>query len=330
MKFHVNRRAAMGMTVVMLFAVTHGAASANAPAWPARPIKLIVAGAPGSGMDIFARMLQAPLQAALKQPVIIDNKVGANSLIGNDAVAKAAPDGYTFLFTPSSGIVLNPIIQAKMPYDTQKDLIPVAQVGQSGFLLVTNPSAGLNSLQDVIKYAKANPGKLVYGSWGSGSSGHLAMEGIKEHLGLDMPHVPYKGTASLSNDLMGNNISVGFTDVASPVPHVKAGKLKAIGITGSRRGPALPDVPTLTERGYKFDVDGWYGIFAPKGTPLEIVQRLNTEVNRIMSTEDTHQRFAAQNMLVPSSKSTEQFASTVNSDLQIWQELAKAVNLKLD
>lgn len=325
----VNRRTAIGIAAAMLFAA-HGSASANASAWPGRPIKLIVAGAPGSGMDIFARMVQAPLQAALKQPVVIDNKVGANSLIGNDAVAKSAPDGYTFLFTPSSGIALNPIIQAKMPYDTRKDLVPVAQVGQSGFLLITNPGSGLNSLQDVVKYAKANPGKLSYGSWGSGSSGHLAMEGIKAHFGLDMPHVPYKGSATLVNDLMANNISIGFTDVASPVPHVKSGRLKAIGITGSRRGPALPDVPTIAEQGYKFDVDGWYGIFAPKGTPIEIVRRMNEEVNKIMATEDMHSRFAGQNMPVPASKTAEQFAATVHSDLQIWQDLAKAARLKLD
>jgi len=329
MKTHINRRTALGMAAAVMFG-TQGMAHANASTWPDRPIKLVVAGAPGSGMDIFARMLQAPLQMALKQPVVIENKVGANSLIGNDAVAKAAPNGYTFLFTPSSGIVLNPIIQAKMPYDTKKDLIPVAQVGQSGILLVTNPSAGLNSLQDIVKYAKANPGKLLYGSWGSGSTGHLAMEGIKEHYGLDMPHVPYKGTASLLNDLLGNNISIGFTDVASPVPHVKAGKLKAIGITGSRRGPALPEVASLAEQGYKFDVDGWYGIFAPKDTPPEIIQRMNEEVNKITASQDTRSLFSAQNMLVPASKTTEQFAATVHADLQIWQDLAKAIDLKLD
>lgn len=329
MKTIVNRRTVLGMAAAALFG-TQGMASASASTWPDRPIKLVVAGAPGSGMDIFARMLQAPLQIALKQPVVIDNKVGANSLIGNDAVAKAAPNGYTFLFTPSSGIVLNPIIQAKMPYDTRKDLIPVAQVGQSGFLLVTSPNAGLNSLQDMVRYAKAHPGQLVYGSWGSGSSGHLAMEGIKEHYGLDMPHVPYKGSASLLNDLMGNTISIGFTDVASPVPHVKAGKLKAIGITGSRRGPALPDVPTIAEQGYKFDVDGWYGVFAPKNTPPEIVRRMNEEVNKIMATAETQNRFEMQNMLLPTSKTAEQFAATVDSDLQIWQDLGKAANLKLD
>lgn len=329
MKTTINRRTALGMAAAALFA-RQGMASANTSVWPDKPIKLVVAGAPGSGMDIFARMLQAPLQVALKQPVVIDNRVGANSLIGNDAVAKSAPNGYTFLFTPSSGIVLNPIIQTKMPYDTRKDLVPVAQVGQSGILLVVNPSSGLNSVQDVINYAKANPGRLLYGSWGSGSTGHLAMEGMKQHYGLDMPHVPYKATASLLNDLLANNISIGFTDVASPVPHVKAGKLKAIGITGSRRGPALPEVPTIAEQGYKFDVDGWYGIFAPKGTPPEILKRMNEEVNKITVSEETRSLFAVQNMLVPASKSLEQFAATVEADLQIWQELAKTTDLKLD
>jgi tripartite-type tricarboxylate transporter receptor subunit TctC len=303
---------------------------AQAAVWPNRPIKIVVPGQAGSGMDIFARMLQVPLQNALKQPVVIDNKAGANSLIGNDAVARSAPDGYTFLFTPSSSIVLNPIVQARMPYDTLKDLLPVAQVGQSGILLIAHPGTGFKSMQDMIRHAKANPGQLAYGSWGSGSSGHLAMEGIKAHFGVDMPHVPYKGTAALLNDLLGNNISVAFTDIASPIPHVRSGKLTALAATGSRRCPALPELPTVSEQGYPFNADGWYGLFAPARTPADIVRRMNDEINKILATEDTHQRFAAQNMPAPPLKTPAQFADTVKSDLVLWQKLAKAVNLKLD
>ncbi len=304
--------------------------SAWANDWPARPIKLVVGGPAGAGMDIFARMLQAPLQAALKQPVIIENKPGANSLIGIDSVAKATPDGYTFSFAPSSAIALNPLVVAKMPYDTLRDLLPVAQIGQSGFLLVAHPSTGFKNLQDMVQFARANPGKLSYGTWGNGSSGHLAMEGLKVQFSVDMPHIPYKGTASLVNDLMGNNLSVGFADIASPVPHVRAGKLVALGVTGSRRAPALAELPTVAEQGYKFDADGWYGVFAPAGTPMDIVRRLNEEINKILATDDMRLKFNAQNMPAPPIKTAEQFAATVRSDVNLWQGLAKGVNLKAE
>lgn len=323
-----SRRTALGLGVAALLC---GSAFANTSAgWPNRPIKIVVPGTAGSGMDIYARMLQTPLQNALKQPVVIDNKPGANSIIGNDAVAKAAPDGYTFLLTPSSAIALNPIVQPKMPYDTLKDLLPVAQVGQSGFLLIASPTSGFKTLQDMVQYAKANPGKLTYGTWGNGSSGHLAMEGIKLHYGLDMPHVPYKGTAPLVTDLLGSNISVGFTDIASPVPHVRAGKLVAIGATGSRRAPALPELATVSEQGYKFDADGWYGVFAPAGTPMDIVRRMNEEINKILVTEEMRLKFNSQNMPAPPIKTAEQFAATVRSDVALWQGLAKAINFKAD
>ncbi len=319
-------RAALGVALSVL-AMGAGAQTGD---WPNRPIKLVVAGPAGAGMDIFARLLAAPLQAALKTPVVVDNKAGANSLIGNDAVAKSPPDGYTFLFTPSSAIAINPIVQPKMPYDTLKDLLPVSQVGAGGILLMTNPSSGLKSLQDLVRYAKANPGKLSYGTWGNGSTGHLVMEGLKLHYGLDMQHVPYKGTAAVVNDLLGDNIKVAFTDIASPVPHIRSGKLVAMGATGSGRGPALPEVPTLSEQGYKFDADGWYGIFAPAGTPMAIVRRMNEEINKILATDEIRQKFAAQNMLAPPIKTAEQFANTVKSDVEMWQNLAKAVKLKVD
>lgn len=322
----ISRRAVLGSALLLSALGAH----AQGGDWPNKPIKFVVAGPAGSGMDIYARMLAAPLQAALKTPVVVDNKVGANSLIGNDAVAKSAPDGYTFLFTPSSSITINPIVQPKMPYDTLKDLLPVAQIGVSGFLMVAHPSSGFKNLKDMVAYAKANPGQLSYGTWGNGSSGHLAMEGIKLHYGLDMPHVPYKGTAPLVNDLLGGAIKVAATDIASPVPHIRAGKLTAIGVTGSNRGPALPDLPTVSEQGYKFDADGWYGVFAPANTPAPIVRRMNEEINKILATEEMRQKFISQNMPTPPIKTAEQFAATVRADLELWQSLAKAIKLKID
>lgn len=308
----------------------HGPLRASeAGAWPARPIRMVVPGPAGAGSDIFARLLAVSLQEALKQPVIVDNKPGANGLIGNDAVAKAPHDGYTLLLSPSSAIAINPVIQPKMPYDTQKDLLPIAQVGAAGILLVANPATGIRSLADLLRHARANP-DMAYGSWGSGSTGHLVMEGIKAQYGVSMTHVPYKGVSPLVSDLLGNSIGVGFVDIASPVPHIRSGKLLALGCTGSTRGPALPDVPTLTEQGYRFDADGWYGVFAPAGTPREVVVRLNREINRILSADETIRKFAVQNMPRPPIKDADQFAATVRRDLAAWQSLAKVAKLQLD
>lgn len=302
--------------------------SAQTGNWPARPIKIVVAGSAGAGGDIFARLIATPLQKILKQPVVVEPKPGANGLIACDTVAKAAGDGYTLLFAPSSAILINPVIHAKLPYNTEKDLIPVTQVGAAGILLVANPSTGFKNLADMVAYAKANPGKLAYGSWGNGSSGHLAMEGIKAHYGLDMPHVPYKTLTTELTDLIANNLSVAFADIASPIPHIRSGKLSALGTTGSRRWPATQNVPSLTEQGYKFDADGWYGVFAPAGTPTEIIDRLNDEINRLQATDEVRQKMEGQNMIVPVGRSARQFSDSIRADAAIWQRLALTADLK--
>lgn len=303
-------------------------ALASPDTWPDRPIRMVVAGSSGAGGDIFARLIADPLSKALKQPIVVEPKAGANGLIACDAVAKAAADGYTLLFAPSSSILLNPVIHAKMPYDTDKDLVPVTQVGAAGILLVANPSTGFKNLADMVAYAKANPGKLAYGSWGTGSSGHLAMEGIKAHYGLDMPHAPYKTLMGEVTDLLSNQISVGFTDIQSPIPHMRAGRLVGLGQTGSQRWPATQDLPTLAEQGYKFEADGWYGVFAPAGTPQAIVDRLNAEINRLQKTDAVRQKIEAQNMVVPPARNAAQFALAIKKDAAIWQGIARTTNLK--
>lgn len=321
----LKRRTLLMSSLLMGAGVQAQAQSGN---WPERPIKLVVAGSAGAGGDIFARLLGTPLQAVLKQPVVVDPKPGANGLIACDAVAKAAGDGYTFLLAPSSAILINPIIHDKMPYNTERDLVPVAQVGAAGILLVANPSTGFKNLADMVAYAKANPGKLAYGSWGTGSSGHLAMEGIKARYGLDMAHVPYKSIPSLVTDVIGNNLSVAFTDIASPIPHIREGRLSALGTTGSRRWPATQQVPSLTEQGYKFDADGWYGVFAPAGTPQAIIDRMATEINRLQQTDEIRQRMEGQNMIVPPVRTAREFAESIRTDAAIWQGLAKVTDLR--
>ena len=303
-------------------------ANTETASWPSRPIKIVVAGSAGAGGDVFARLIATPLQKVLKQPVVVEPKAGANGLIACDTVAKAAGDGYTLLFAPSSAILINPVIHDKMPYNTEKDLVPVAQVGAAGILLVANPATGIKNLADMVAYAKANPGKLAYGSWGTGSSGHLAMEGIKARYGLDMAHVPYKTLVSEVTDLIANNISVGFTDIQSPIPHMRSGRLVGLGQTGSQRWPATQDLPTLSEQGYKFDADGWYGVFAPAGTPTDIIDRLNDEINRLQASDEVRQKIEGQNMIVPTRRTAKQFAASIKNDAAIWQGLAIAANLK--
>lgn len=301
---------------------------ANTGDWPARPIRLVVAGSPGAAGDAIARLLAAPLSNVLKQPVVVEPKPGANGIIATDLVAKAANDGYTVLFAPSSAILINPVIHQKLPFNVEKDLVPVVQVGASGSLLIASVGSGFKSLADMVAYAKANPGKLAYGSWGTGSTGHLVMEGIKAHFGLDMPHAPYKTMATQVSDLIANNIQVGFTDVATPVPHIRTGRLVGLGQSGSQRWPATQDIPTLSEQGYKFEADGWYGIFAPAGTPKAIVDRLSVEINRLQNSDEVRKQLEGQNMIVPPDRSADEFAQSLKNDTGIWQGLAKVTDLQ--
>jgi tripartite-type tricarboxylate transporter receptor subunit TctC len=324
----INRRTMVLGSMLLGAGVKALANTGNTGDWPSRPIRMVLAGSAGAGGDIFARLIANPLGKTLKQPVVVDPKPGANGLIACDTVAKAPADGYTLLFAPSSSILINPVIHNKLPYDTEKDLLPVAQVGAAGILLMANPSTGFKNLADMVAYAKKNPGKLAYGSWGTGSSGHLAMEGIKAHYGLDMPHVPYKTIVGEVADLIGNNISVAFTDIASPVPHMREGRLVALGQTGSQRWPATNDVPTLSEQGYKFEADGWYGMFAPAGTPQAIIDRLNAEINRIQKTDEARLQMEQQNMVVPAARTAKEFAASIQKDAAIWQGLAKVTDLK--
>ncbi len=326
--FSLSRRSAlMAAVAATLPQAPQAFASTTSSPWPSKAVRLVVTSSPGSGGDVFARLLTPGLQEALGQPFIVENKVGANGIIANDFVAKAS-DGHTVLFAPSSAIVINPFIQPKLPYDPYKDLVPVGQIGLSGILLVANPSTGIKNLQDLVQYAKANPGKLSCGSWGNGSSGHLALEGLKAHYGIDIHHIPYKALSAELSDIMGNNIPLGFMDIASPVPHIKNGKLNAVGVTGTQRAPATADVPTFTEQGFKFDADGWYGIFLPQSTAnAATVDRLNQVLAKIALNADIKKKFEDQNMGLPAIKPAAEFARSIQTDMQVWGGLAKLAKL---
>lgn len=299
-------------------------------AWPAKPIRLVVPAPPGGGTDLFARALAASLGKALGQTIVVDNKPGATGIIGNDTVAKASPDGYTLLFTYAATVVINQTLQPRLPYDGLRDLLPVAQVGAGGNFLVVTPDFPARTLKELVAHVLKRPDAYDYGSWGIGSGGHLTMEALKMQTGMKLRHVPYKGVAQILTDMQGGVVKVAFVDTSSSLPLIRAGKLRALAISGTRRAPATPDMPTMTERGYRFDTDSWYGLFAPAGTSAAIVQRLNAEVTRLLADAPMRERFLQLNMGMAPARSAEQFAQTVRDDVGVWGKVIQANHITVD
>ncbi|CAJ95636.1 Tripartite tricarboxylate transporter substrate binding protein [Cupriavidus necator] len=299
-------------------------------AWPAKPIRLVVPAPPGGGTDLFARALAASLGKALGQTIVVDNKPGATGIIGNDTVAKASPDGYTLLFTYAATVVINQTLQPRLPYDGLRDLLPVAQVGAGGNFLVVTPDFPARTLKELVAHVLKRPDAYDYGSWGIGSGGHLTMEALKMQTGMKLRHVPYKGVAQILTDMQGGVVKVAFVDTSSSLPLIRAGKLRALAISGTRRAPATPDVPTMTEQGYRFDTDSWYGLFAPAGTSAAIVQRLNAEVTRLLADAPMRERFLQLNMGMAPARSAEQFAQTVRDDVGVWGKVIQANHITVD
>jgi tripartite-type tricarboxylate transporter receptor subunit TctC len=301
---------------------------AQAPDWPGKGVRLVVPSGAAGPTDTFARLFADYFAKAFRQPFVIDNKPGANGIIGNDAVAKAPADGHTLLFTYAAAVAVNHALIPKLPYDALKDLQPIAQIGAGGNLLVVTSDFPVKTLREFVDLVKANPNKDNYGSWGVGSGGHLAMEALKMQAGIRLNHVPYKTIPLILNDLIGGQINIGFVDSTTSLVHIRSGKLRPLVCSGTRRGPALPDLPTMTEAGYKFDVDAWFAMFAPAGTPMPIVRRLNEEINRILLLPDMRARFTALNMPEPPVKSVDQFAQTVRDDIVAWGAVIKAADIK--
>ncbi|GAA4332575.1 tripartite tricarboxylate transporter substrate binding protein [Variovorax defluvii] len=261
-------------------------------AWPTKPIKVVVNFPPGGAADTIARAISQPLQDALGQPVLIENRGGANGNIGGENVARAAPDGYTLLMSSGGMVSVNPHLYPKMSFDPVKDLVPVAAAARVLVYLVTRPSLPPQDVKAFIAYAKERPGKLSYGSPGTGSSPHLAGEMFKSQAGLYAVHVPYRGAAPALQDLLAGQIDFCF-DPGIGLNQVKAGKLRLLAVGSPRRSPQFPDVPTLDEVGLKgFDADTVFGFYAPAGTPAPIVARLNTEINKILATPVVKERIA--------------------------------------
>lgn len=324
-----NRRTVLqAITLAALLAPPFAALGAEWPA--ARPIRMVVPTPPDGGTDIFARVIADYLGKALGQNIVVENKGGANGLIGQTAVAKAAGDGYTILFTYAAAIAVNPALQPSMPYDTLKELLPVAQIGAGGNFLIVTSDVPASDLKSFVAWVKQQPAGVNYGSWGVGSGGHLTMEAVRMKTGIQLNHVPYRGSGPLISDLSAGTVKVAFADTVATLPYIKSGKFKALASSGTVRPPRTPDVPTLTEQGVPFEIDSWYGLFVPASTPDPIVDRLNSEINRIVGLPEMKERFLQMNMAVAPRKSPREFAATVRQDMQAWGEIVRANNIKLD
>jgi tripartite-type tricarboxylate transporter receptor subunit TctC len=294
----------------------------SAQAYPAKPIKLVIPFPPGGPLDLAGRAIGQKLQEAWGQPVVVENRPGAGGNIGADAVAKAAPDGYTLVMGALSTHAVNPHLFAKMPYDALKDFAPVTLVAITPNVLVVNAAVPANTVGELVALARASPGKLSFASGSNGSAGHLAGELFKTLSGIDIVHVPYKGGAPALQDLLGGQVQFMFDNLANSMAQMKAGKLKAFAVTTSKRSALAPELPTMAEAGVTgFDISTWYGILAPAGTPPEVVRKLNGEIVNILGSEDMREKLRAQGA-EPAPTSPEQFATFIRAE---WSRYAKIV-----
>jgi tripartite-type tricarboxylate transporter receptor subunit TctC len=306
-------------------------AHSQAPAaYPNRPVKLVIPFPPGGPLDIVGRAIAQKLTDAWGQSVVVDNRPGAGGNIGADIVAKSAPDGYTILMGALSTHAVNPSLYAKMPYDAVADFAPITLVAVTPNVLVVNATLPVNSAKDFIAYAKANSGKLAFGSGSNGSAGHLAGELFKVETGADIVHVPYKGGAPATQALLAGDTQFMFDNLANAMPQVKAGKLKALAVTTAQRSKLAPDLPTMAEAGLQgFDISTWFGLFAPAGTPKDIIAKWNAEVAKILNSPEMREKLVAQGA-EPAPTTPEQFAAFVRSEIPKYAKIVKASGAKVD
>nr|WP_316640706.1 tripartite tricarboxylate transporter substrate binding protein [uncultured Roseateles sp.] len=309
-----------------------GAAVLSAPAWaqpwPSRPIKLLVPFPPGSSPDLIARAVAEPLAAALGQPVVVDNRPGAGGNVGTGVVAKAEPDGYTFLFTIQGPLVTAPLLSKQLGYDPIKDLAPVTLVATSPNLLVVDPKLGANNLADFVRIAREKKGALNYGSVGNGSAAHLAMELFKTRSGADLLHVPYQGFPQVVNAILAGQVQAGFMVPGIAMGQVRAGKLKALGVTTLGRVGALPEIPTLAEQGFaNFEAISWQAVLAPAKTPQPIINRVSAELVRIIKSDELRTRMLGQ-YFSAAGTTPDALAALIKSERDSWARVIKAAGVK--
>jgi tripartite-type tricarboxylate transporter receptor subunit TctC len=305
------------------------ALSTHAQNWPTRPIRLIIPSAPGGGTDITARMIAPKMSELLGQTVVIENRAGAAMMIGGEAVARAAPDGYTLLMGIST-LTINPSIYAKMPYDAVRDFAPISLVVTLPNVLVSHPSLPSKTIRELIALAKTRPGQLNFGSAGVGSNPHLTMALFESMAGIKLTHVPYKGSGLALVDVVAGQISMMMSAVLSGLPHVNAGRLRAYGVTGAKRASSLPQTPTIAEAGVPgYEAVQWFGVLAPAATPRDIIIKIHGATARAVNDPDIRARFIADGS-DPAGGTPEEFAELIRNDLAKWAKVIKAAGIKAD
>jgi len=313
---------------IWAFVLFCAATAAWAQTYPAKPIRMVVGFPPGGGNDIVARMVGSKMQEAWGEPVLIDNKPGANSIIAAEYVAKSAPDGYTLLVNATGGMSVNPVLYAKLPYDSLKDFVPISMVGVFPLVLVVHPSLPAGSVTELVAYARANPGKLDY-SAGS-TAFQVATEMLKQMTGTDIRHIPYKGSAAAIAAVIAGDVQMTIVDTPPLVAQIKAGKVKALGVTAAKRAASMPELPTIAESevpGYEMVL--WIGVFAPAGTPREIVSKLNAEIVRIVRLPDIRAELAGMGV-DPVGNTSEQMAEWIRREIARFGPVVKAANIQAE
>ncbi|HEV2563649.1 MAG TPA: tripartite tricarboxylate transporter substrate binding protein [Microvirga sp.] len=326
-----TRRAMLGLALSASAGLISGVALSQPAAYPSRPVRLIVPFTPGGTTDIFARLVGEKLSQSLGQQFVIENRGGAGGNIGTDAVAKADPDGYTLVMGTVGTHAINPSLYAKMPYDALNDFAPVAYVAGVPNLMVVSPKkVKATTVQEFIAEAKAAPGKMTMASSGNGTSIHLSGELFKQMTGIEMPHVPYRGSGPAVNDLIGGQVDVMFDNLPSSIEQVRSGNLRALAVTSSKRSPAIPDKPTLAEAGLTgFEASSWFALFAPKGTPSEITTKLNQEVRKALETPELQKRFADLGGEIRP-MSPDELMAYVRAEHEKWAKVVKTSGAKID
>ncbi len=331
LKFRARRLTLLAIGLSLAVAASLIAATqAAAQAYPSRPVRLVVPFPPGGPLDIVGRLIAQKVGDAWGQSVVVDNRPGAGGNIGAELVAKAAPDGYTILMGALSTHAVNPSLYAKMPYDAVKDFAPITLVAITPNVLVVNASLPVNSAKEFVAYAKANSGKLAFGSGSNGSAGHLAGELFKVETATDIAHVPYKGGAPATHALLAGDTQFMFDNLANATPQVKAGKLKALAVTTAQRSKLAPDLPTMAETGLPgFDISTWFGLLAPAGTPQDVIAKWNAEVTRILNSPEMRERLTAQGA-EPAPTTPGEFAAFIRSEIPKYARIVKMSGAKVD
>lgn len=314
----------------LLFAASHGLAHADATAnYPDKPIRLVVPTAPGGAGQMLAHVVGPALTQAWGQPVVVDHRAGAGGTIGTDVVAKAKPDGCTLVLGSIGNIMISTAVYPDAPYDGARDFAPVINLVNQPIVLVAHPSFKANTVKELIDHAALRPGKVVYGSTGIGSAMHMGGELLQQRTGISLIHVPYKGGGPGLTDLIGGHIPLLFVGLAPTLPHIHAGKIKAIAVVGSKRANVIPDVPTAAETLPGYEVNYWSGVLAPRGTPREVVAKLNREIAKTLNTPHIRKRLEDSGFEVLTG-TPEQFASTIRIELEKWGKVVRLAGIKPD